>query len=67
MKTKEEILNEITTREDVSIDECYTAMIEAQVVVIKEMVKRKWIDSPMTDHYKSIDEIATELIKEIEG
>ena len=32
---------------------------------LKESVKRKWINSPMSDKYKSIDQIALELISEL--
>lgn len=43
------------------------AMKEAQVEAIKEMVSRKWRYSGIRDKYKSIDDIAFELIKEIES
>lgn len=44
-----------------------SAMKEAQVEAIKELVKRKWDNSPFSENFKSIDQLALELIKEIEG
>lgn len=46
------------------------AMKEAQVEAIKEVIRRKWkVGSPVLPRhkYKSIDDIALELIKEIEN
>lgn len=42
-------------------------MKEAQVEAIKEIVSRKWKYNGIRSKYKPIDEIALELIKEIES
>lgn len=72
MKSNEEILFGITNREDVSIQECLDAMKESQVEAIKELLRRKWQMMKDVAHkgehkLKSVDDIALELIKEIES
>lgn len=51
--------------------DCERAMKEAQVAILHEVVKRKWDNQRETlnsgGSFKSIDDIALELIKEIES